>query len=108
MDHAAGVGLAAVAPRVGRVKGQPVLHAVDGGIPDEAAKVGLARGDDAARLGHAAHLAEDVDGVLDVLEHLVADNDVESLVGKGQRVGIALDEIDVCDTLFLGELAGLD
>lgn len=108
VDHAAGVGLAAVGARVGRVKLQPVLHAVDGGMPDEAAKVGLARGDDAARLGHAAHLAQDVDGVFHVLEHLVADDDVKGLVWEWESVGIALDEIDVGDALFRGELAGLD
>lgn len=108
VDHAAGVGLAAVGPRVGRVKGQPVVHSVDGGVPDEAAKVGLARGHDAARLGHAAHLAQDVDGVLDVLQHLVADDDVKGLVWELQRVGIALDKVDVGHALFRGELAGLD
>src|SRR4051795_6874947 len=49
----------------------------------------------AAAARHARHLRGRARGLVDVVEREAADHDVELLVGKRQRGGVALDEHDV-------------
>lgn len=76
-------------------------------VPGEALVVSLTGGDEATGFGDAAHLAEDADGVINVLEDLVAVDDVEGVVLEGQGVGVDLLEADVGEVSGLCERGGL-
>ena len=58
-------------------------------------EVGVAHGNDAAGLGHAAHLPQRRDGVGQVLEHLVGVDEVEGLVLEVEIVDVAGLELHV-------------
>lgn len=103
-----GVGLAAVCPRHELVQLGPAPDLGRGGVEDEAGVVRLADGDDAAAgFGHAAHLTHDAHGVLDVLEELVAVDDVERVVGEGEIVAVDGLEGHVVETPRGGVGGGL-
>lgn len=89
MHIAPGVGLTTIRPRDRLVQLRPARQLRGLGIPREGPVVGLAGGDDAtATLDDAPHLAQDAHGVRDVLQHLVARDDVERLVRVRQLVRV--------------------
>ena len=105
VQPAARVGLATVGADDLAVFLQPVVHALDGRPPDGGRPVGVAGRDDPAGLGDTAHLAQDLDGVADVLQDLVGVNDVEGGVGEGERESVTRRKGDVRDAALGGVLA---
>lgn len=89
MHIPASVGLAAIRPRDRLVKLRPAPQLRGLRIPRKGLVVGLAGSDNAtATLDHPPHLAQDAHGIRDVLQHLVARDDVERLVGIRQLVRV--------------------
>lgn len=83
MHHPPRIRLAAIPPRNGGVDSAPLVEAGQGRVPHEARVVALPRGDDPVVFAHTLHLPQHADGVGDVLEDLVAEDDVEFAIGVG-------------------------
>ena len=90
--HPAGLRVAAVRGCGGLVQRHPAVEAGAGRKPREPEVVAVAHGDDPPR--DAGHLAQRLDRVGDVLQHLVRVHDVERRVGEVERVHVADRELD--------------
>lgn len=64
-------------------------------IPGEGFVIGISSCDYAAWFGDAAHLFQHVDGIADVLQCLMAEDDIERTVLEWELVAIQLLERDI-------------